>query len=296
MLRMDNRIRWAPFLEESLRVLQQQPEWDGDLILVTQVRCALVTHQVTEAVVAISIADEKQIPMYLHRALLSQVDELRRTLPASICQEGMHVSQTEFPLIGSQLTWIMTESIWLQLHATEANIHEIALAIDPAAAPAEAVKRLDVLQQCCKSLKSWFDAFEKIPPGRSVGFTFGIYVQLLTNIIILSRLTSPFLRDLSVPSAAWDPAEIRKEFDLLAMLNRLANKMDASAALLGIQEDDPGDESSKLPRRLHCWLLFCVCSSLTSRTHAVWHKCSRMLRTITKSIQEENAVRRRTAA
>lgn len=88
ILRMDHHIRWTPFMEESLRILQQQPEWEGDLVLATQVRCALVTQQLTEIVVSISISGEKQIPLYLHKALLSQVYEIWRTLPASLSQNG----------------------------------------------------------------------------------------------------------------------------------------------------------------------------------------------------------------
>lgn len=134
----------------------------------------------------------------------------------------------------------------LFLHATEANIHELALAIEPATAPAEVVKRLEVLQQCCKSLTNWFEVFERIAPDRYVGITFDIYVQLLTNIIILSRLTSPCLKEMSAPSTAWDPTEIRKQFDLVALLDRLANNIDAAAVAIGVQEDEPGEESSKL--------------------------------------------------
>lgn len=137
------------------------------------------------------------------------------------------------------------ESIMLQLHATEANIHELALAIEPATAPAEVVKRLDILQQCCKSLQAWFEVFERIPPGRYMGITFGIYVQLLTNIIILSRLTSPSLKEVSAPPSTWDPVEIRKQFDLVALLDRLANNIDAAAVTIGVQEDEPGEESSE---------------------------------------------------
>lgn len=78
-------------MEESLRLLQEQPEWEGDLILATHVRCALVTQQLTEVVVSLSIAEEKQVPLYLHKALLSQIHEIWRTLPASISQNGTFV-------------------------------------------------------------------------------------------------------------------------------------------------------------------------------------------------------------
>lgn len=148
----------------------------------------------------------------------------------------------------SQLTsTTQSEAILLQLHATEANIHELALAIEPATAPAEVVKRLDVLQQCCKALQNWLEVFERILVGRYVGFTFGIYVQLLTNIIILSRLTSPCLEEASTPSTTWDPSEIRKQFDLVAMLDRIANTVDAVIVAMGVQDDEPGEERSKSP-------------------------------------------------
>lgn len=139
------------------------------------------------------------------------------------------------------------EAILLQLHATEANIHELALAIEPSTVSTQVVKRLEVLQQCLKSLESWFGIFERVSPERYVGMSFGIYVQLLTNIIILSRITSPSLRDASAPSTTWDPAEIRKTFNLVGLLDRLANNFDACIAATGVLEDEPGEESSTSP-------------------------------------------------
>lgn len=111
------------------------------------------------------------------------------------------------------------------------------------------VKRLDVLQQACKALQNWFEVFERLPAERYVGFTFGIYVQLLTSIIIVSRLTSPYLKEASAPSTTWDPSEIRKQFDLVAMLGRIANTVDAAIVAMGIQDDEPGEESSESPER-----------------------------------------------
>lgn len=158
-------------------------------------------------------------------------------LPGNACSHHLrHCSLT---------TVTYADSVILTLHATEANIHELALAIEPATAPAEVVQRLDVLQQCCKSLQAWFEVFERIPPGRYIGITFSIYVQLLTNIIILSRLTSPSLKEASAPPSTWDPAEIRKQFDLLTLVDRLANNIDAVPVTMGLQEDEPGNKSSE---------------------------------------------------
>lgn len=77
-------------MEECLRGLIANPEWEGDMILATQVRCALISQELTDQSISFQqlTFEDMRIPVYLHRALSSQLQEIKRTLPPSIAQHG----------------------------------------------------------------------------------------------------------------------------------------------------------------------------------------------------------------
>lgn len=81
MLRRDHNLRWSPHMEESLRLLMDQPECEGDKILATQVRCALIAEQMNDFLIQQSLSGESQTSPYFIKALDGQLQEIWRTLP-----------------------------------------------------------------------------------------------------------------------------------------------------------------------------------------------------------------------
>lgn len=81
-------------MEECLRVLTEQPEWEGDRVLAIQVRCARVTEQLTSVLIQQSLSAEPQTPVYFIKALDAQLQDIWRTLegPASISNHGVYLS------------------------------------------------------------------------------------------------------------------------------------------------------------------------------------------------------------
>lgn len=47
--RRSNAIKWTLHMDECLRILEQQPEWESDKMLALQVRCQLIIEQVHES-------------------------------------------------------------------------------------------------------------------------------------------------------------------------------------------------------------------------------------------------------
>lgn len=88
MARRDNPLRWTPFMEQSLRTLMDQPEWEGDSILAAQVRAGLVGLQIAELAIQQALRGEIRIPMYFHQSLNSQLEEIWRTLPSNLVNNG----------------------------------------------------------------------------------------------------------------------------------------------------------------------------------------------------------------
>lgn len=90
MTRRDNALGWSPFMGECLLTLTTSPEWEGDQILATQTRCALVTQQLTDVSIQQSGLGEAPVPvsMYFHSALSSQMQDIWRTIPPGVSQNG----------------------------------------------------------------------------------------------------------------------------------------------------------------------------------------------------------------
>ncbi|KAG8159350.1 hypothetical protein KVR01_011011 [Diaporthe batatas] len=218
MLRRDNQLRWTPHMEESLRLLIEQPEWDGDRTLSVQVRCAFISEQMNDLFIQQSLSGENQISPYLIKALDGQLQDIWRTLPGIT-------------------TTSRNETVLLHMYATEVLINELALHLPPSTDHADVTFRVGRLQKCLKAIENWFETYEATPPSVAVGGTFHIFVQLvicLVTIIKLSRLED---------FPAWDAAEVRRRLDIFAMFDRVAARMDKIRVAVGIQEDDEREES-----------------------------------------------------
>jgi hypothetical protein len=68
-------------MEESLRLLTEQPEWEGDKTLSIQTRCALISEQMNDLFIQQSMRGENQISPFFIRALDGQLQDIWRTLP-----------------------------------------------------------------------------------------------------------------------------------------------------------------------------------------------------------------------
>lgn len=80
-------------MEESLRILISRPEWEGDLILATQIRCHLVTQQITDVSIQQALlGQEPRISLQFQQSLAAQVVDIRRTVPPSVAQHRMCLS------------------------------------------------------------------------------------------------------------------------------------------------------------------------------------------------------------
>ncbi|ROV86940.1 hypothetical protein VMCG_10872 [Cytospora schulzeri] len=206
-------------MEQCLRILEEQPEWEGDKVLAIQVRCARITEQLTSVLIQQALNVETQIPLYFIKALDAQLQDIWRTLqgPASISNN---------------------ESVLLQMYATEVYINELALDYKPPAPNTDVMNRLERLHSCLKAIENWFQIYEQIPPSMAIGVTFDIFVQLIHCIVALIRLTKLD----SFP--AWDTAEVKRRLDIFCLLDRIADGMEKLPIAAGIAEDNGSEDSA----------------------------------------------------
>lgn len=218
MLRRDNQLRWTPHMEESLRLLIEQPEWEGDRTLSVQVRCALISEQLNDLLIQQSLTGESYISPYFIKALDGQLQDIWRTMP-----------------------WITTtarnETMLLHMYATEVIINELAIHLPPSTAHADVMFRIGRLQKCLKAIENWFETYEATPPSMAFGGTFHLFVQLVSSLVTVIKLSR--LEDFP----AWDPADVRRRLDIFSLFDRVAARMEKIRVSVGIQEDDEREES-----------------------------------------------------
>lgn len=123
------------------------------------------------------------------------------------------------------------------MYATEVIVNELALHLPPSTAHSDVLFRLERLQKCLKAIENWFDTYEATPPSMALGGTFHLFVQLVTCLVTVIKLSR--LEDFP----AWDSAEVRRRLDIFALFDRVAARMDKIRVAVGIQEDDEREES-----------------------------------------------------
>ncbi|KAK2596075.1 hypothetical protein N8I77_013582 [Diaporthe amygdali] len=218
MLRRDNYLRWTPHMEESLRLLIDQPEWEGDKTLAVQVRCAIISEQLNELLIQQALKGDNQTPMYFIKSLDAQLQEIWRTLPET----------TATPRY---------DTIHLHMYATEVIINELAINLPPSTNHTDVINRLERLQKCLKAVEDWFDTYMRTPPSMALGGTFHLFVQLVHCLVTLIKLSK--LDDFP----PWDPAEVRRRLDIFDLFDRLSARMESIRTAVGIREDDEREES-----------------------------------------------------
>jgi hypothetical protein len=123
------------------------------------------------------------------------------------------------------------------MYATEVIVNELALHLPPSTAHPDVVFRLERLQKCLKAIENFFETYETTPPSMALGGTFHLFVQLVTCLVTLIKLSR--LEDFQ----AWDTAEVQRRLNIFALFDRIAARMDKVRVAVGIQEDDEREES-----------------------------------------------------
>lgn len=124
------------------------------------------------------------------------------------------------------------------MYATEVNINELVLNLEPPTSNAEVLNRLERLNRCLKAVENWFNIYEQIPASMALGITFDVFLQLIHCIVALIRLTKLN----NIPT--WDTTEVRKRLDIFSLLDRIADGMEKIPIAAGVVEDDDAEESA----------------------------------------------------
>ncbi|OLN81035.1 hypothetical protein CCHL11_09422 [Colletotrichum chlorophyti] len=212
-------MRWTSHMDESLQLLDEQPECPPDRTLVALVKMQLLNEEARRLSGSWRPDGPCETPngaktppsMYV-KLLQGQLQHILQSLPAELQS---------------------VDSVISLFHCTELAINEIALsgkagAYVPANLPD--VARLDILYACLHAIKAWFDHFFTIPPAAYPGTPFSFFAQLSHCIFALYRLSI-------LDDPVWDRASVRSTIDLLATLDAVALRFQRACAEAGLEVD-----------------------------------------------------------
>ncbi|KAK3942682.1 hypothetical protein QBC46DRAFT_255934 [Diplogelasinospora grovesii] len=218
-------LNWTSHMDECLTVLSAQREWDGDDLLVAQVKIQLIVEQLNRA--ALQSAQSSQDsgsagpPAFYLSALQRQLQDIRSRLP--------HHLQNNAP-----------SSYYLppQYTPSQPRSHHQQQPFSglPSCSPDVQLQRYELFESSLRSIKSWFDMFFSIPNYVYVGMTFAYWCHMAHCLMSLYRLmlittSFPFVNATTTDDGNRDRLAMFRErgIDLFQVMDRLTKGFDEVA-------------------------------------------------------------------
>ncbi|KAF4631334.1 hypothetical protein G7Y89_g6795 [Cudoniella acicularis] len=209
-------MRWTPYLDECLRLLEERKDYLTDNLLVHLVRVQLICNKGSALTYDVIGDAEVGVPTDLYvKILKSQLDNLERSVPREL-----------------------KPNVTLQLHIfnTTLTIYEHSLSATPKSSSSDhaiQLQRIESLWVCLIAVKSWFNIFfclESLPLFRYRHFSMAILTQLGHCLVALFRLST-----FEAPDISWDRQRVRREVDLADIVKRILDGLEQAPQVAGIE-------------------------------------------------------------
>ena len=215
-MKRNETISWTPHLEESLRILSEQQECEGDALLVAQVQIQLVIEKLTQ--MALQSPSNPPPELYLS-ALGKRLHGIRAVLAPSLARNSMFASLPNSKTWMGKLTGL-ADVILAHLHYAELLVVESNLAgLAPLSPLNPDLGRYALFSDAIAAIKAWFDIHLSIPWHGYFGMTFGYWKQMSRCMTTLYHLTL-----LDDPN--WDRRAVRLKVDVAAICDHLVSKFE----------------------------------------------------------------------
>ncbi|KAL2022475.1 hypothetical protein VTK56DRAFT_5304 [Thermocarpiscus australiensis] len=191
MKRLD-ALAWTLQMEEFLESLSQHGEWEGDDLLVAQVKTQLVVEELTRAT---SQSPDNVAPAYVLSALQTQLRNIKLQLP-------FHLQQND--------------AILSHISYTELAIHEATLARPkaPVSGTTSDLQRYEAMEGCLSAARDWFDRHFAIPNHMYARVPLNYWCTMAHCLWSIYRLSS-------LDDPGWDRRAVRSKIDWLAVCDKL---------------------------------------------------------------------------
>ncbi|KFZ09540.1 hypothetical protein V502_08683 [Pseudogymnoascus sp. VKM F-4520 (FW-2644)] len=215
-------LRWVPYFEECLQLLEKTREHPTDILLVFLTRLQLIKNAVSRDTSDTLCSEMASPPSEIYfKSLQSQLEELKRNVSPEL--SGNIIVQ-------------------LHLHHAVLTLHEHCLGTcSTKPGPPDPSKTLQLaksLWTCLDATKSWFALFvsaDVVPLSSYAEMPMAFMAQMAHFLVALYRLST-----FECPGVSWDRQRVRQEVDLGVMINLLTEKWGGVPAAAGIDTTGPG--------------------------------------------------------
>ncbi|KAI1780619.1 hypothetical protein F4818DRAFT_396279 [Hypoxylon cercidicola] len=207
-------LRWSPYMDDCLRLLCEGRETPLDIVLATQVKCQIITYQLTRPSASDPAGGEssKTQSTMLTAALLRQLNEIRQSLPTQFGSDR----HTQFYLNYTEIK--IRESLFGKPKVPDqtclSNFH-----------------RLQDLDSALRAIENWLAIFFAWPVHDCIGVNVDIFSQFSQCLVVLFKLAT-------LDEPGWDLEEVRRRADVFAILDRFCEFTESVPAALGIVDAD----------------------------------------------------------
>jgi len=231
-------LRWTPYMDECLQILNERKECSNDDILVQQVRLQLILETIA--------------PGTLPDGEVESTEHIRETSfpPLEIHHSQLHAIKTQLlsqPKIDGRLlclnqcnslTHTLADVVLLHLYSTELDI-----TLSPTFFPSNHLtfQQRESLHSGLESINSWFEVFFRIPLAAYIGFPFSIVSQLFRCITTLYRLKT-------LDDRGWDEKSVCKMVDPLHILDAIIRNLEQAVVVAGLDNSGDSPDTDVLSR------------------------------------------------
>ncbi|KAF3024725.1 hypothetical protein E8E14_001448 [Neopestalotiopsis sp. 37M] len=234
--------RWNSHMEESLEKLAADPEYPGDELLVAMARAKVIVNDVGRLTWKRTGNELAGPPSVYVKPLKDRVQAIRRSLKPELVENRViqsHLYNAEV-LIGEMAIFHSTTSIApsyncqfpgsLPLPATQSPAQGGGNTSPSGLRPID-LTRLETLHECLHSIKQSITTIQSFEPAAWPTFPFAVMGHMSHSLQMLFRLSALD----SEPD--WDAAAVRRDFDVIAVIHRLADTMSRVADAAGLTGD-----------------------------------------------------------
>ncbi|KAI0525522.1 hypothetical protein F5B22DRAFT_590311 [Xylaria bambusicola] len=246
-------MRWTPHMEDSLKILAANPEWEGDKVLVLMVRIWRLAENIFQLQAEwVSDCDKhgnSKTPVtiyikYFHQCLQTIKDEL----PASLKDNRLAttlIMQAEMLIAEISLS---SRSHWEAHTDTRTRPPDVSRPID--------IGHVEANFVALQASKASFEQFLTFELSDFVGFSFPVLLNLYRAAGVLYRL-----RMMDEPG--WDGCAVTNSVELLPALDQLAERYSELLRVYGFLAETDGEGNE-------CLSFFSKSMRTLSSTSAMW--------------------------
>ncbi|KAI2783131.1 hypothetical protein F4815DRAFT_459998 [Daldinia loculata] len=208
--RQTEPLRWTSYLDDCLRILEEEKEAYTDIFLTTQVRCQIISNQLTCSFgnQPAGVESPKAASTALITALLRELGNIRRNLPAEVESN----KATQFYLC------------FAEIKIRETVLYRPRIIDQTGASQFQRLQDLDIVLSIAER---WISILNALPYCEWHGITADLFTQFTQYLVVLFRLQT-------LDEPGWDQDEVRRRADVFGIIDQACIDVDHVPVSLGM--------------------------------------------------------------